>query len=425
LILSPDPRTKKFFYRARLVFWCALIFYFSSVPYLKTDLGVWDTILRKIAHAAVYGLLFVFARSAFADSSVNIAGATVRPRRFELVWPVLFSIIYAVSDEYHQTFVPGRSGSAADVLIDTSGVALAVWLEIKGHTARINRFFREMKPNRAIFLFLPILLAAVLAVKLLFFGASHDFMRAAKLAEAGRYVDAAVRYERFADRRPSHRLASSAIFEAAGIYNFQLRLPAKAASLYRRAEADYSSDPALLVRARAGLLRSPDYFPLIDGAQWVEGDSATGGANMKAIWSAHEVSTGVFRVDKKFFAGPMVVTTRSVYYAVSGYALLESQSRPDSGSAVFLEHPIYHGKKWSRRDGARVAGITVEFVPTAVKVRAGVFGECIRIGEKYTDSPGVIRYSYYAPYVGWVLTTISGSRGEHRNSELITFKLRG
>jgi VanZ family protein len=419
------PSAVKIFFWARLIFWCALIFYFSSVPYLQTDLGTWDVILRKIAHATVYGLLFVFSRDAFASCSGAIEPVSVRPRVTALAWPALFSIIYAVSDEYHQTFVPGRSGSLADVLIDASGVALAVWFEIKGYTARIKRFLREMKPNRALFLFLPILLAAVLAVKLLFFGARHDFTRAEKLAAAGRYVDAAVRYERFASKRGSHSLAPSAVFAAAGIYNFRLRLPAKAASLYRRAEVDYASDPSMLARAREGLLKSPDYFPLIDGAEWVEGDSATGGSNMKAIWSAHEASTGVFRVDKKFLAGPKVVTTRSAYYAVSGYALLESQSPSFVDAAVFLEHPIYHGKKWSRRDGHRRAELTVEVVPTIVKVKAGSFGECIRIGEKYADSPGVVRYSYYAPYVGWVLTTIAGSRGEHRNSELITFKLRG
>ena len=37
-----------------------------------------------------------------------------------------FSVLYAMSDEYHQTFVGGRSGAWSDVGIDTAGVILAI-----------------------------------------------------------------------------------------------------------------------------------------------------------------------------------------------------------------------------------------------------------------------------------------------------------
>jgi hypothetical protein len=38
---------------------------------------------------------------------------------------VLISILYAVSDEVHQLFVPGRSGSIGDVLLDSTGIGFA------------------------------------------------------------------------------------------------------------------------------------------------------------------------------------------------------------------------------------------------------------------------------------------------------------
>ena len=38
----------------------------------------------------------------------------------------LFSVIYALSDEFHQTFVPGRDGNIVDVLIDSSGSLVGV-----------------------------------------------------------------------------------------------------------------------------------------------------------------------------------------------------------------------------------------------------------------------------------------------------------
>jgi VanZ family protein len=45
----------------------------------------------------------------------------------------MITIAYAISDEYHQSFVDGRVGSVRDVLIDTAGVfaawALSRWLD--------------------------------------------------------------------------------------------------------------------------------------------------------------------------------------------------------------------------------------------------------------------------------------------------------
>ncbi|MDI6757786.1 MAG: hypothetical protein QME32_07190 [Endomicrobiia bacterium] len=287
-----------------------------------------------------------------------------------------------------------------------------------------------MNPTKRIFRALREIL--VLTAALHFWGcaARYDFDGAAKLAAVGRHLDAAARYERFADSRSGHELTPEALLRAAEIYNYKLRLPAKAASLYRRLQKDYSSDAAIVARAAKGLLISPDYFPLFTGAEWVEGDSATGGSNMKAVWTAQEISTGVFRVEKKFFAGAKAVTTRRNYFTFKDYALIEKPSAPAapgvsaSSDEVFLEYPIYHGKKWRRRDGSRVVEITAEFVSEPVVTRAGTFTECLRIAERYSDSPGVTRYNYYSPYVGWALTTISVARGEHRNSELISFKLR-
>jgi VanZ family protein len=43
------------------------------------------------------------------------------------LWAILLTILYAVSDEYHQTFVPGRNGQLADVLIDSLGGLIALF----------------------------------------------------------------------------------------------------------------------------------------------------------------------------------------------------------------------------------------------------------------------------------------------------------
>lgn len=97
----------------------AVIFFLSHQPDLSSGLGVWDLIGRKIIHAAEYALLcFLWWR----------ALATVtRPGR-AVAAAAAIAVIYAVSDEFHQSFIEGRNGSPIDVAIDTVGVATAALL---------------------------------------------------------------------------------------------------------------------------------------------------------------------------------------------------------------------------------------------------------------------------------------------------------
>jgi VanZ family protein len=93
-----------------VVLWAAVIFILSSVPDLTTGLGVWDTVLRKIAHTAEFALLGALLYRALRRA----------PAAF------LLASGYAVTDEFHQTFVSGRHGSPVDWLIDTAGAAIGV-----------------------------------------------------------------------------------------------------------------------------------------------------------------------------------------------------------------------------------------------------------------------------------------------------------
>ena len=92
----------------------AVIFFFSAQPDLGTGLGVWDTILRKAAHMAEYGLLWFLWVRALGHRHAALAAA--------------ITLAFAISDEYHQTFVEGRRGAPVDVLIDAAGVGLAALL---------------------------------------------------------------------------------------------------------------------------------------------------------------------------------------------------------------------------------------------------------------------------------------------------------
>jgi len=100
--------------------WCAVIYYLSSIPSLKSDLpNQWDFIFRKIAHITEYAVLtFLFFRA--SSQNLNYKKA--------ISYSALFSITYALTDEYHQLFVFGRGGNLGDVFIDSLGVFLAVFL---------------------------------------------------------------------------------------------------------------------------------------------------------------------------------------------------------------------------------------------------------------------------------------------------------
>jgi VanZ family protein len=90
--------------------WAALIFAVSSIPSLGTGLGTWDLVLRKLAHATEYAVLGALLLRALARPLPAFA----------------LGVLYAVTDELHQHFVPGRRGAALDVVIDAAGVAVGV-----------------------------------------------------------------------------------------------------------------------------------------------------------------------------------------------------------------------------------------------------------------------------------------------------------
>jgi VanZ family protein len=100
----------------------AVIFFFSDQPDLGTGLGTWDLLLRKLAHMAEYGLLWLLWQRALDHRHLLAATAV--------------TLAYAATDEFHQTFVTGRHGTPVDVLIDAVGVAVAAALYRRSRASR-------------------------------------------------------------------------------------------------------------------------------------------------------------------------------------------------------------------------------------------------------------------------------------------------
>ena len=88
--------------------------------------------LDKLAHFAVYGLL-----AATLIRACRPAMRQLRPGRVVAI-AILWCLLYGLTDEFHQSFIPGRSVSLLDILADTLG-ALVVsvgWLLVHRTWAR-------------------------------------------------------------------------------------------------------------------------------------------------------------------------------------------------------------------------------------------------------------------------------------------------
>lgn len=75
--------------------------------------------LDKIAHFGVFGLLATLVLRVFFDSRHLVRTTVVA---------IALASVYGMSDEFHQSFTPGREVDIADWIADTSGAALAVAL---------------------------------------------------------------------------------------------------------------------------------------------------------------------------------------------------------------------------------------------------------------------------------------------------------
>ena len=125
-----------------VIFWMALIFNLSHQPATEsnqlstgiTEMVVnfiekvapnWDVdirsfnhIVRKNAHFFAYLVLGILVINALRRSGV----VGIR----SMILALLICILYAISDEVHQLFVPGRGAQIRDVIIDSAGATVGI-----------------------------------------------------------------------------------------------------------------------------------------------------------------------------------------------------------------------------------------------------------------------------------------------------------
>ncbi|MBE3570839.1 MAG: VanZ family protein [Bacillales bacterium] len=128
----------KWFWWGFVLVWCGTIFSFSQsslftgantakvIRHIVQYFGLEGTndhsdsvfsfnfIIRKFAHLSAFGFLaFLVWKAMF-------------PNKFSYIGAWCFTVLYAASDEWHQSFRPGRTALFSDVLIDAAGAFMVL-----------------------------------------------------------------------------------------------------------------------------------------------------------------------------------------------------------------------------------------------------------------------------------------------------------
>jgi len=148
----------KFLAWTAVILWMAMIFYLSNqpaveskklstdvtkviaenvenvTPHKEVNIGSFNHIVRKNAHFFVYLVLGVLVTNALKRRGLHWYGC--------IGTAILLCVLYAISDEVHQVFVPGRGPHVKDVLIDSAGASVGI--VVYSLIGRISKLPAEM-----------------------------------------------------------------------------------------------------------------------------------------------------------------------------------------------------------------------------------------------------------------------------------------
>jgi VanZ family protein len=124
---------------ALLIFWMGLIFSLSTDSFSSAHtapFSAWllkfllyfgapssetiDLLVRKAAHFSEYFIFGILLMNVLNRRSGLTTNSQIR-------WAIPLGIIYAMSDELHQSIVPSRTTSARDIIIDTIGLVCGIF----------------------------------------------------------------------------------------------------------------------------------------------------------------------------------------------------------------------------------------------------------------------------------------------------------
>ncbi len=129
------------------IIYAVFIFYLSSLSDISTPMGFIDNkyILKILSFSERFGLGIITEISVFAYSNydklmhfilytgfgivlyltMHFSGNPIL-RKYAVLLVLLIGVLFAISDEIHQSYVPGRSASKADLVADTAGLVFSL-----------------------------------------------------------------------------------------------------------------------------------------------------------------------------------------------------------------------------------------------------------------------------------------------------------
>jgi VanZ family protein len=110
-----------------VLIWMTVIFLFSNQPYsgaiTERYFGTYNVPIRKISHGLEYAILYLLSRRAFLLSGQKWHSKAT-------LLGLVLACLYALTDEWHQSFVPGRSAALSDAGIDSIGALCACLVQV-------------------------------------------------------------------------------------------------------------------------------------------------------------------------------------------------------------------------------------------------------------------------------------------------------
>lgn len=106
--------------------WAGVIFFLSNQEVLPGfTVSLYDFIFKKTAHMFVYAVLYILLFRAYQKTNYG------KFSKRNYFFPILISFIYALTDEFHQSLIPGRHPTFRDAGYDMLGVATVLLYQLK------------------------------------------------------------------------------------------------------------------------------------------------------------------------------------------------------------------------------------------------------------------------------------------------------
>lgn len=113
----------------------AIIFALSSRQRIAvSEEYVLNFVIFKTLHMVEYAVLYILLVRAFLEGKKTNRESSMKKA-------FIVAVVYAASDEFHQTLVPTREGTIRDVFIDTAGITIMFFF-LKHHFNALYNYFK-------------------------------------------------------------------------------------------------------------------------------------------------------------------------------------------------------------------------------------------------------------------------------------------